>query len=271
MDLLRSDIPSVCGIDTAHQSSQKGTLLGSRLKRTKRQRIFPTALLSTVMCGLSGCMDGPFYAMKQMNPYYRKEWQKDQELGPTYTQRIDELELLEWRLTSYAPDDQMRWALQLEQLIQSDPSPEFRARAVQAIATIQNDTVTRALNRASADDVEKVRMAAANSWGRQKTAPARDMLLSMASTDASNSVRVIAIRSLGNFEDLEVRQSLTALMDDRSPAIQYEAAQSLAKLTGRNYGGDFASWKKFLNGEDVPEPTPKTMTAQALDYVNPWR
>lgn len=236
-----------------------------------RQRIFQTTVLSIGICGLSGCMDGPFYAMKQMNPFFRKEWQKDQALGPTYTQRIEELELLESRLVSYAPDDQLRWAMQLEQLIQSDPSPEFRARAVQAISTIQNDTVTRALNRASADGIEKVRMAAAKSWGLQKSAPGRDMLLSMASSDASNSVRAIAIRSLGNFEDPEVRQALAGMIDDRSPAIQYEVAQSLAKLTGRNYGGDFVSWKKFLNGENVPEPTPKSMTAQALEYVNPWR
>ncbi len=216
-------------------------------------------------------MDGPFYAMKQMNPIYRKQWQKDRELGPTYAQRIEELELLESRLASYAPDDQLRWSMQLEQLIQSDPSPEFRARAVQAIATIQNDTVTRALNRASADDIEKVRMAAAKSWASQKTPAARDMLLSMATSDTSNSVRASAIRSLGNFEDPEVRQSLEGLIDDRSPAIQYEVAQSLAKLTGKDYGGDFASWKKYLNGEEVPEPQPKSLTAQALDYVNPWR
>ncbi len=70
-------------------------------------------------------MDGPFYAMKQMNPIYRKQWQKDRELGPTYAQRIEELELLESRLASYAPDDQLRWSMQLEQLIQSDPSPSF--------------------------------------------------------------------------------------------------------------------------------------------------
>jgi len=216
-------------------------------------------------------MDGPFYAMKQMNPYYRKEWQKDRELGPTYAQRIEELELLESRLVDYAPDDQLRWSMQLERIIESDPSPELRARAAQAIAAIQNDTVTRALNRASADEIEKVRMAAAKSWGIQKSSAAKDMLLSMATNDANNSVRASAIRSLGNFEDPEVRQSLTSLLDDRSPAIQYEVSQSLAKLTGRNYGGDFASWKKFLGGEEVPEPQPKSMTAQALDYVNPWR
>ncbi len=35
--------------------------------------------------------------------------------------------------------------------------------------------------------------------------------------------------------------------------------------------GDFASWKKYLGGEEVPEPAPKTMTAQALEYVTPWR
>ncbi len=98
---------------------------------------------------------------------------------------------------------------------------------MQAIATIQNDTVTRALNRASADDIEKVRMAAAKSWASQKTPAARDMLLSMATSDTSNSVRASAIRSLGNFEDPEVRQSLEGLIDDRSPAIQYEVAQSL--------------------------------------------
>ncbi len=34
-------------------------------------------------------------SMKKMNPYYRKEWQKDRELGPTYAQRVEELELLE--------------------------------------------------------------------------------------------------------------------------------------------------------------------------------
>ena len=73
--------------------------------------------------------------MKQMNPFYRKQWEKDQELGPTYTQRIEELELLESRLTSYTPDDQLRWAMQLETLIQSDPSPELRARAVQALVS----------------------------------------------------------------------------------------------------------------------------------------
>lgn len=270
-DLLTSAIPSVCGILAAYQSSQKGLLLGSRLKRINRQQIIRTFLLSVVTCGLGGCMDGPFYAMKQLNPYYRKEWQKDQELGPTYAQRIEELELLESRIASYTPDDQMRWAMQLEHLIESDPSPEFRARAVQAIASIQNESVTRSLNRASTDDIEKVRMVAAKSWGKQNNGPVPDMLLSMATNDASNSVRATAIRSLGNFEEPEVRQALASLIDDRSPAIQYEASQSLAKLTGRNYGGDFASWKKFLNGEDVPEPESKSMTAQALDYINPWR
>ena len=216
-------------------------------------------------------MDGPFYAMKQMNPYYRNEWKKDRELGPTYAQRIEELELLESQLADYAPDDQLRWAMQLEGIVANDPSPEMRTRAVQALATIQNDTVTQALTRASADDIEKVRMAAAHSWGLQKSPAAKDMLLTLASNDASNSVRAAAIRSLGTFDEPDVRQSLATLIDDRSPAIQYEVAQSLAKLTGRNYGGDFASWKKFLGGEDVPEPAPKSMTAQALDYVNPWR
>ena len=76
----------------------------------------------------------------------------------------------------------------------------MRTRAVQALATIENDTVTRALNRASGDDIEKVRMAAARSWSQQQGKPARDMLLSLATNDESNSVRAggdsFALRSL---------------------------------------------------------------------------
>ncbi len=76
-------------------------------------------------------------------------------------------------------------------------------------------------------------MAAAKSWAYNERKPAKDMLLSLATKDESNSVRAAAIRSLSSFEDPDVRQTLASLIDDRSPAIQYEVAQSLAKMTGR--------------------------------------
>ncbi len=216
-------------------------------------------------------MDGPFYAMKRMNPYFRNEWKKDQKLGPTYAQRIEELQVLDKQIASMPAEDQERWAMTLEKLIGKDPSPEIRAKAIATISKVQHPATTRALNRASTDEVEKVRLAACAAWGEQHDDAGRDMLINLANSDESTSVRAAAIKNLGEFDDPQVRQAFATLIDDNSPLIQYQVAQSLKKVSGQDYGGDFASWKKYLAGETVPPPEQKTMTARTLDSLNFWK
>lgn len=235
-----------------------------------RQQLRRSLLLALFACGLSGCMDGPFYAMKRMNPYFRNEWQKDQKLGPTYVQRVEELQVLDKQIGSMPAEDQERWAMTLAKIIAKDPSPEIRARAIATISKVQDPATTQALNRASTDEVEKVRLAACQAWGRQRTDAGRDMLINLANSDESTSVRAAAIKSLGEFDDPQVRQAFATLIDDNSPLIQFQVAHSLKKVSGRDYGGDFASWKKYLAGESVPLPEEKTMTARALNTLNFW-
>ena len=74
-----------------------------------------------------GCADGPMFQLKKMTPWHRREVQRDRELGPTFSQRLDELALLDSRLASYSPDEQQRWATQLETIVTKDTSPEMRA------------------------------------------------------------------------------------------------------------------------------------------------
>lgn len=101
-------------------------------------------------------MDGPFYAMKRMNPYFQTSGRR-QKLGPTYAQHIEELQVLDKQIASMPAEDQERWAMTLEKLIGKDPSPEIRAKAIATISKVQHPATTRALNRASTDEVEKVR------------------------------------------------------------------------------------------------------------------
>lgn len=216
-------------------------------------------------------MDGPFYTMKEMNPYFRNQWKKDQSLAPTFTQRLEELDVLDSQIAGMSPEDQDRWLAQLEGIIQHDASHELRARCLKTVAKVKSPAATQALNRASADANEKVRIAACKAWGVQQDQAAKEMLLSLANSDKSVSVRAAAIRELGAFDDPDVRRGLGVMMDDRSTAIQYEVAQSLKRQTGRDYGGDFESWKRFLNGEDVPEPTPTTIADRAMQALTPWR
>ncbi len=221
--------------------------------------------------GLSGCTDGPFYHMKKANPYYQSQWKKDRELGPIFADRLKELELLNSQLAIMPPGEQEQWAAQLSAIVQKDPSSEMRARAVAAIAQLPSAAAVTALNFASGDDVEKVRLAACRAWKTRGDEAARDMLLSLAQTDESTSVRQAAIDGLSVFKDeAEVRSNLTSLLSDRSPAIQYQVAQSLKTMTGRDYGGDFDAWKRFMEGENVPEPPPLSTAERVWNSLPSW-
>jgi hypothetical protein len=234
----------------------------------RRYRIYITL---SICAGCLGCADGPFYALKRVNPYFQSEWKKDRAYGPTFSDRLKELDLLESQLADMPQDEQAEWARRLDKIVQKDPSPELRARAVAAIARVPGDTATTALNVASGDDVEKVRLAACKAWKLRGDEPARDMLLSLAQADESTSVRQAAIESLSAYDDQEVRQGLVQLLDDRSPAVQHQVAQSLKEISGRDYGGDFDAWKKFIAGEEVPEPGPVSIAEKMWNALPKWQ
>jgi len=216
----------------------------------------------------SGCVDGPFYAMKRANPYFQREFKKDRELGATFEDRLEHLDRLQAKLPTMDAAEQATWATQLEKIIRSDRSSEMRARAVTTIAQMPSEAAVRALNAASADDVEKVRLAACKAWKLRGDTAARDMLLSLAvKSSETTSVRQAALDGLSVFDHPDVRNQLTASLDDPSPAIQYQVAQTLKSMTGRDYGGDFESWKQYMAGNDVPEPAPKSMTAVIMEAL----
>lgn len=218
-------------------------------------------LLRAMIClgfmGLfSGCMDGPFYHLKRLNPYYISRWNADRKYGPTFDDRMNELQDVEKRLPAMDLVTQNEWSERFEELIRDDPSPELRCVATRCVATIDSPAAERALNTASADEIEKVRFAACKAWEKRGDAKARDMLLSLAQADESNTIRQAAVVSLASFNDPEVLRTLGNLMEDPSPAIQYNVAQSLATLTGENYGGDVEGWKKYLAANVPPAVSP---------------
>ncbi len=169
------------------------------------------ALTSSVVGSLlllCGCVDGPLFHMKKLSPWHQREWRRDRELGPTYSQRLEELSLLDSQIASYPPDVQQQWANQLEKLVTKDTSPEMRARAARVIAKIDSEATIRALNEASTDEIEKVRLAVCDAWAVRKSDQSRDMLLSLAATDESDDVKQAAIRALAGFDTAEVRSQM---------------------------------------------------------------
>ncbi len=235
------------------------------------QSMFQKLIYSAYLIVLVGCADNLWYQMKRANPYFRAEWKRDQELGTTFVQRLDELQLLESQLVWMPPEEKQAWAQHLERVIASDSSPEFRTRAVQIIAQIPGEAAVRGLNAASTDESEKVRLATCEGWRKLGGSEGRDMLLTMVNNSSeTTSVRQAAIESLTDFAaEPEVRSTLSRLLDDRSPAIQYQVTRSLSKVTGQDFGGNLQSWKDFMQGKEVEEP--KTSLASGiLNRVKFW-
>lgn len=225
------------------------------------------------LVSLAGCTDGLLYKMKTINPYYRKEWEKDREYGVTFNDQVEEIKFLQSRLGSMDESKKSSWAEVLERLIkgdgkiQKDPSPELRTLAVQTIASIPGPATIRALNSASTDESEKVRLAACEAWRSVKGTDAKNMLMTLARNPKETpSIRRAATNALSEFSDEDVKSTLSSILDDKSPALQYQAAMSLKKITGRDYGGDIDAWRDYMQGKDVPEPE-KSMMATFWESI----
>jgi HEAT repeat protein len=110
------------------------------------------------------------------------------------------------------------------------------------------------LMRACSDKNDKVRMAACKAMAGRKSTAASQMLASIAQSDKNMSVRSAAIRSLGTYQTDEARAILRKSLDEKSPVLQHESMIALKSMTGKDFGLDGPSWRKFLDGEAIEEP-----------------
>ncbi|GIW96816.1 MAG: hypothetical protein KatS3mg111_0149 [Pirellulaceae bacterium] len=250
-----------------------GTGAAERGVGVRMNRIGIIAASLACMLG-TGCMDGPFFALKKINPIYRAEWKRDQAWGPTFDDRLAELDRLEKSLKGMPPERQEFWAQQLALLIQEDPSPVLRARATALISRIPSPMIIESLNRASTDESLRVRLAAVDAWKRVANKDAENMLLSMAVADDDSSVRQASIEALQQFRSADVVRSLAQLLDDPSPAIQRSTTRTLAAITGEPLEADVDAWKQYIVknfGAGAPNGSqpPHGMTVQPASTRSP--
>jgi HEAT repeat protein len=76
-------------------------------------------------------------------------------------------------------------------------------------------------------------------------------------SDVDTDVRLAAARALGQTHDQAAVAALGAALEDRDPAMQYRAVQSLQELTGKNLGNNVERWQQYVRGEapKTQEPT----------------
>ncbi len=211
-------------------------------------------VLGLASCTLSGCQDGPLYALKTANPYYSMgEWKRDDAIGVTDHERRKQLALLAETIHRMPIKKQQFWAGHLNQMIENDESPEMRRLAVRAAGRLQDPSAMAILEKGLDDDSVKVRMEACHSLGRMTGDEAARTLAATVGTETSGDVRHAAIEALASHKNQIAIDSLKVALSDRNPATRDLAVQSLKGATGKNYGDDPQVWIAALDGKPTQQ------------------
>ncbi len=213
------------------------------------------ALLSSL---LSGCQDGPLYALKAANPYYvLREWRADEALGVTDHERRKQLTKLGDSIHTLPAQRQVFWSGQLIAMIENDGSPEMRRLAVRAARGLADPQAIPIIEKGLDDSSFKVRMEACRVLGVREGDEAARLLASTVGSETNNDVKHAAVQALANHQSPIAVDSLRLVLDDRNPATRALAVESLRGCTGKNYGDDPDVWIAALDGKPAEEVPPR--------------
>ncbi len=217
-------------------------------------RFLPTLGTALVMILISGCHDGPMYAIKAANPFYSlKQWKADEAYGPTDHVRRQELTKLADMMDTLPPERQNYWFSHLRGVMEHDESPEMRRLAVLAAGKSSAPQSFELVSKGLQDESLKVRLTACEMLGNRKDEESTRLLATVAGSTSDQDVRNAAYAALGKHQNKIAVDALRLALDIRDPATRSLAVASLRGSTGKNYGDDPQSWIAALDGQDVPE------------------
>ena len=199
---------------------------------------------------LSGCQDGPLYAVKAVNPYYSLgEWKRDADIGVTDHERRKQLTLLADTIHTLPAKRQQFWSNHLNQMIDNDESPEMRRLAVRAAGKLNASLAMPVIEKGLDDESSKVRMEACTVLGRRQGEEASRSLAAVVGTDTDEDVQHAALQALAKHKGQIPMDALKLALSNRNPATRDLAVQSLKGVTGKNYGNDPQVWIAALEGK----------------------
>jgi HEAT repeat protein len=226
----------------------------------------------------AGCADGPLSEARYLNPWVRKQWDDDEAVATTYHKKVADLAALRSQAARLPADQAEPIAAQLAARLQSEKAPVLRSELVRTLGEIQTPSARSAIQSALTDEAATVRIAACKALGRHPAAESVDPLAQAITSDADLDVRIAAAGALGKFTDAtlpaeerkRLAQSLRPALDDRDPALQVAAMQSLATITGRdNFRNNVTTWREYLDGAN-PTPPPPPNLAELFQRSLNW-
>lgn len=198
-------------------------------------------LLAAVGCegGLFRSYEGNLFGKKRPEP------------GPVVASpkdRIKALKELAKNAPKMSPADQERESLELARAIGKEEDPIFRLYIIRALAEFKTPAADAVLRVATKDADREVRVVCCEAWAKRGGPEAVGLLTDVFQTDRDLDVRIAAARCLGETKDASAIPVLAAALDDRDPAMQFRAMQSMQAITGKHFGDNVNAWREYARG-----------------------
>ncbi len=212
-----------------------------------------TSILGALAVLCSGCADmprPPWMASKPEESDVQISGIRDA------SEEIDRLEALASTAGKKDAAEQEAITLQLAQQLAAESDPIIRAAQLRALAAYPTSSASLMLKQGLQDTDKDVRVVCCEMWGKRAGPEAAKILSEVIASDTDIDVRLAAARGLGQLEDQAAVKGLALALDDPDPAMQRRAVVSLQNVTGRDYGGDIAAWRQFMQGNEPVLQTP---------------
>jgi hypothetical protein len=217
----------------------------------------------------SGCADGPVPEIKHLNPWARKQWAEDEQRVTTFHRKVADLADLRVKARQMSPAERDDTSANLAARLREERSPILRAEFVRTLAVFQTPIAQQAVLASASDEAPNVRIVACKALSAAPSADGFQVLSQAVAGDADLDVRLVAARELGKFRGFDASKALRPALDERDPALQLAAMQSLETLDGHTeYRRNVVVWREHLDGGNPTPPPPPSIAEVTRQYLS---
>jgi HEAT repeat protein len=239
-------------------------------KTSLAEKYVSAAAALAVATTLVGCADGPIPETKILNPWVRKQWAEDEQRVTTYHRKVADLAEMRAKAAKMPPEEQEATAAHLAARLREEKSAALRGEFVRTLAVFRAPSAQQALVASMNDESPSIRVLACRGLGIAPSAEGYQALSHAVSDDGDLDVRIAAAHELGKYKGFEASKALRPALDDRDPALQIAAMQSLEAVDGHTeYRRNVAVWREHLDGGS-PAPPPAPSIAEVVKQYWSW-
>ena len=216
--------------------------------RLNHFRILAALAISLAFCWGVGCTKDQFGNSQWLTPpWVRSEWEAEAQIADSLFSRKAEMTRAVASVSGGTVESQQQVATQLSEVILRDPILLLRLHALKLISTLDCPKTAETLNIATSDPSSDIRIGAVKALEQFPTSESIYQLQEVVANDSDDDVRLAATRALGNLPGQSSVRALGVALNDRNPALQITATESLMRVTGQpSIGRDVVAWQNYV-------------------------